>query len=160
MGTTVRCSKCGQNLVTGVFQIFDGKKLCSSCYAKAVEEAKQDEQALQDLFEYIKALFGITQIPFDWLEIIQTYLKDKKTYFGIRATLYYYYEILGNKADSDGPALRIVRYQYDAASQYFQEQRALREHNLATNMDATSRVITMVSPVNVTRKPPYNIEDL
>ena len=81
---------------------FKGKTYCPKCYNKAIKEAESAEQELEELVEFIKELFGLTEFPPEWLEQIQAYHKEKKTLRGMQAPLYYYYMILGNIPDVAG----------------------------------------------------------
>lgn len=159
MSTSLRCSRCGTAVVATSKKVLDGQTLCPSCYRKAIEEVKLAEQELEELLEYARELFGITEIPPDWLEQIKAYRKDKKTYFGMRATLYYYYEVVGNRADPD-KGLWAIRNYYDTASRYFAEQKELRQSNTQVDLTPIKRTVIMSPPENPTRKPKYNIEDL
>ena len=75
MSTSLRCSRCGTVVVATSKKVLDGQTLCPSCYRKAIEEVKLAEQELEELLEYARELFGITEIPPDWLEQIKAYKK-------------------------------------------------------------------------------------
>ena len=156
----LKCACCGQNLAPTVKRVLDEQSLCPSCYRKALESKKASERDFEDLLEYIKCLFDVTDVPPDWIEQIQMYkVKEKRTFFGMRGTLYYYYEILGNTPDPER-GLWAIRYHYENASRYFKEQAELSKRNEAVDLTPIRRTIIMTSPQNETRKPKYNIEDL
>ena len=139
MATALRCAECGTTIVPSSKLTFKGKTYCPKCYNKAIKEAESAEQELEELVEFIKELFGLTEFPPEWLEQIQAYHKEKKTLRGMQATLYYYYE---------------------SASNYFKEQKELAKKNSEVDLTPVKRTIIMAPPQNQTRKPKFNIEDL
>lgn len=159
MAFSLRCARCNTTVATEAKKVLDGQTLCPSCYRKAIEEAKLAERELEELLEYVKELFGVTELPLDWPEQIKAFKKDKKTYFGMRATLYYAYEVLGNTPDPER-GLWAIRYYYDKAANYFAEQKELQQRNSSVDLTPIRRTVIMSPPENTTRKPKYNIEDL
>ena len=159
MATSMRCAECGTNIVPTSKMTFRGKTYCPKCYQKAIKEAERSEQELEELIEYIKELFGLTEFPPEWLEQIQAYYKDKKSFRGMQSTLYYYYEILGNTPDINR-GLWAIKFFYESAINYFTAQRELAKKNSEVDLTPVKRTIIMTPPQNQTRKPKFKIEDL
>ena len=159
MATALRCAECGTTIVPSSKLTFKGKTYCPKCYNKAIKEAESAEQELEELVEFIKELFGLTEFPPEWLEQIQAYHKEKKTLRGMQATLYYYYMILGNIPDVER-GLWAIKFYYESASNYFKEKKELAKKNSEVDLTPVKRTIIMAPPQNQTRKPKFNIEDL
>jgi len=81
--------------------------------------ASQDDRDLNDLFLYIKQLFG----SYDYVptkKMIDKYHKENGfTYTGIKSTLKYWYEVKGNSKEKANKSIGIVPYVYDEALRYY-----------------------------------------
>lgn len=157
-----RCEKCGTLLVGTAFREIEGKKYCEKCYRELVAEKKNFDNALQDLYNYIKEVFGITEIPPDIAGAVMRQITyDRAKPRGLKATIWYYYKVLGNTPRIEWLS-RVLKDQYGKAQEYFVEQRSIREKNMKTNICVEPRVVVIPRDnINKKRnKPKYRMEDL
>ena len=132
-----KCSLCGQSIVPGTEKILDGKKYCATCYLKALE-AKERVIALKtDLIDYIAELFRVGECPPYISRVIDKAVANGKKIPGIKATIHYYYEVLNNPATPDtiGFISTVIDEWYEKTKIYIQEQKAIYEKNLKTNLN-------------------------
>lgn len=157
----LRCSKCGTTFVGTAFREIDGKKYCEKCYQELVTEKIAFDNAQKDLYNYIKEVFGITFIPPEVVGAITRQISyDKVQIKGLKATIWYYYKVLGNT-----PVIellpRVLKEQYERTREYLIEQRKIREVNMKTNINVEPRVVIISKDDQKNRnKPKYRMEDL
>lgn len=160
MARTSRCEKCGQ-IIIGEVHIFEGKKYCNNCYEQLMQERQQKEAELKVLRDYIKKIYQIDAIPVEVNYAIDKLIAIGKKPTGIKATLYYYYKILGNK-----PALylfgRVIEEKYEEARYYFLKQQELRKINDSIDITNNKRIVNVVVKNSTKKKRQinYKMEDL
>lgn len=161
-----KCSLCGQSIVPGTEKILDGKKYCATCYLKALE-AKERVIALKtDLIDYIAELFRVGECPPYISRVIDKAVANGKKIPGIKATIHYYYEVLNNSATPDtiGFISTVIDEWYEKTKIYIQEQKAIYEKNLKTNLNLPpQKVILNKNKLEKKEKqclPKYRMEDL
>lgn len=156
-----RCSKCGALLLGTAFREIGGKRYCEKCYQEEIAEKMAFDNAQQDLYNYIKEVFGVSYIPPEITGAITRQISYEKAQVkGLKATIWYYYKILGNT-----PVLetlpRVLKDQYDRTREYLIEQRKLRETNMKVDINVKPRVVVVNKEDQKTRnKPKYKMEDL
>lgn len=153
-----RCPKC-QQVIIGSGHLFNGKLYCDQCYLKIVEEAEKMEAAKRDLFDYIKEIFMIDSVPDSWIGTIDQLLASGKTISGIKMTLKYYYEILGN-TPNEIYGLSIVKKYYEETRQYALKQQEIMQKNMQHEEKQEVVTVRIKRPVSQKRKTDYRIEDL
>lgn len=158
---SLRCSKCGTLLVGTAFREIDGKRYCEACYQSLMAEKIAFDNAQKDLYNYIKEVFGVTYIPPEVVGAITRQISyDKAQIKGLKATIWYYYKVLGNT-----PAIeflpRVLREQYERTRQYLIDQKKIREENMKVNINVEPRVVVVNKDDQRSRnKPKYRMEDL
>ena len=153
-----RCPNCQQTII-GSGHLYNGKLYCDQCYLNIIEEVQRHENEKRGLFDFIKELFGVEEIPENWIVEIEQNLKSGKTISGITQTLKYYYYILGNNPNPDY-GLGIIKKYYEETRQYAIKQQEIMQNNL-NHQDKSETVTVRISrPVSTRKKPTYRIEDL
>lgn len=159
----LRCNGCGQMLIKDEPFLLDGEVYCSDCYNRLIVERQKTEEEKKSLYEYIKSVFGVTECPPDVVSFIN-WATEKKGYklSGIRATLYYYYEIEGKNPGDPEEVRFIVPQQYEAARSYFIEMENIREKNDKVRLDnvKTNVIHLKKSPESRRKHFGYKMEDL
>lgn len=157
----LRCAKCGTLLVGTAFREIDGKRYCEKCYQEEIAEKIAFDNEQQDLYNYIKEVFGVSYIPPEITGAITRQISyDKVQIKGLKATIWYYYKILGNTPNLEALP-RVLRDQYDRTREYLIEQRKLRETNMKVDINVKPRVVVVNKEDQKTRnKPKYRMEDL
>lgn len=156
-----RCAKCGTLLVGTAFREIDGKKYCEKCYKEVMAEKLAFDNAQKDLYNYIKEVFGISYIPPEVIGSITRQISyDNAQIKGLKATIWYYYKVLGNQ-----PVIellpRVLKEQYERTRQYLIDQRKLREKNMEVDLNVAPRVVVVNKDDTKSRnKPKYRMEDL
>ena len=157
----LRCSKCGTFLVGTAFREIDGKRYCEACYQSLMAEKIAFDNAQKDLYNYIKEVFGVTYIPPEVVGAITRQISyDKAQIKGLKATIWYYYKVLGNN-----PVLellpRVLKEQYERTRQYLIDQKKIREENMKVDINVKPRVVIINKDDQENRnKPKYRMEDL
>lgn len=156
-----RCAKCGALLLGAAFREIDGKRYCEKCYQETIAEKIAFDNAQQDLYNYIKEVFGVSYIPPEITGAITRQISyDKVQVKGLKATIWYYYKILGNTPILEGLP-RVLREQYERTREYLIEQRKLREENMKVNINVKPRIVVVNKEDQKSRnKPKYRMEDL
>lgn len=124
------CNIC-KNKITDPnnYKFHRGKKICISCYEKNVEAPKQNNQQREHLEQYICKLFDFDEIPINYKQQIDKFIKDYKlTLKGIEGSLYYFYEILDNSIEND-VCMGIVPRIYEESKSYFKEKSEIAKIN-------------------------------
>lgn len=152
------CAHCGQKIIGNGYRYL-GKVYCGACYEKAMQESMALEAAKEELFGYVKNLFGKTDCPPEVIYMVEQNLKTGKKIKGIRATIYYYYEVKGHEPNNIFFLGKVISEQYENARQYVEECARIAEVNRLTNL--------VVAPNNVKVRQPrrkkeikYKMEDL
>lgn len=164
------CSKCGKPLTNSTPYTYEGQIYCYDCFQEIAKQAEDKEKKKQNLFSYIKKLFGVSDIPESVIDSINALLKDKgkndkpMTINGIQKTLEYYYGYLGNDpADINIIRFIIVKY-YQETYNHLVKQHEIDKKNAEFKDD--SKVVTYrIDPNKLFEKarskgPTTNIEDL
>ena len=153
------CAKCGQRLI-GNGHRFLSKNYCDSCYEKEMVELEALEAEKDRLYGYIKELFGISECPSEVIYAIENNIKYGKKVSGIRATLWYYYEIQGHTTDISF-LNKIIKEQYDNARKYIESARQIKKQNDQTNLNVEPITVKLHSNINKKkRSAKYKMEDL
>lgn len=124
------CAECGSKIVGAPFRL-NGKLLCGSCYKKELQARAEEEQSKKELRDYIKTLFGVESCPAFVANALERMQSEGKKLSGIRYTIYYYYEIMGNPAINTkvGEVPWIVRDYYEEARDYVNKMAELAKQN-------------------------------
>lgn len=129
MGQFGFCNECKTELQAGKYKFNRGKKLCLSCYDRVVLGKRKVEKQREDLDNYLCELFGFEEVPIEYTRQIDRFIKEYKfTPKGIKATAYYFYELLGNDIANDR-VLGIIPQVYNQARKHFQESAQVSQKN-------------------------------
>ena len=120
-----RCPKC-QQVIIGSGHLYNGKLYCDQCYKLVMEETLNIENEKRGLFDFIKELFGIEEIPESWIVKVDKLLRSGKTIAGIKMTLTYYYNILGHEPIPTY-GLSIIDGFYEETRQYAIKQQEIMQ---------------------------------
>lgn len=154
------CARCNQRLI-GNGHRYLSKNYCDACYEKEMTELEALEIEKERLYGYIKELFGCTECPAEVVYNIENYIKYGKKVSGIRATIYYYYEIQGHPADNILFLNKIIREQYDNARKYYEMAKTIKKQNDQTDLNVEPVVVQLQSNVNKKKRSiKYKMEDL
>ena len=159
------CSVCGKKILNGLVYTHNGKAFCYECYQKMQQELAVAEEQKQQLFNYIKQLFSLGELPPDTVMAVEKELSRERTAQEIHDVLYYYYEIMARPRGSLNAIPFVLKEQYKNSMKYFKEAAKLKEINEGIDLsNPTTITITMSredlsSPVRK-RKPKYDISDL
>ena len=122
------CSECGCRIVGNPHKL-NGKSYCGDCYLKVAKAAKSQDAAVSEVYAYILKLFGAREIPFSLQSAISRQLEEGHSPSGVRFTIYYYYEVLGNEPNDITKVSWVIRDMYEEARSYVEEMRELGEIN-------------------------------
>ena len=153
-----RCPKC-QQVIIGSGHLYNGKLYCDQCYKLVVDEALNIENEKRGLFDFIKELFAIEEIPESWVIKVDKLLHSGKTIAGIRMTLTYYYTILGH-APIPTYGLSIIDSFYEETRQYAIKQQEIMQKNIEHVEKSETVTVKIRRPVSEKKKTNYRIEDL
>lgn len=153
------CAHCGQVLI-GNGRPSKGKVYCPSCFDKLVKEQEVFEAEKQDLCIYLRKLFGLTEVPAEVVHAIDRLYRDGRKLKGMKATIYYYYEILGNDTYNVMLFSKIITEQYDNARMYLEKVRKIQQHNAEVDIKVPPMTYTISDKHKNKRKPQRRIEDL
>lgn len=157
------CSECKRILGTSLKYSHQGRVFCFDCFQKVQAQLLEDEKKRQELYDYIKKIFNISSISADILSSIDHLIKDGKKLSGIKATLYYYYEIMGSSTPLSSLYF-VIRDHYDEAHDYFVKQHQVAEANAQVKINPSSVTITLdpkkLHEESSKKKFKYNIEEL
>ena len=162
MAKSATCSRCGLKILNGLTYNCNGKTFCFNCYTIANQELETIEQERQKLYQYIRQLFSLSEVPEEIIVMINREVARGKKYKGIRLTIRYYYEIL-EYPHSDFTLLPwVVASQYENARAYEAEVNRVRKVNEGVDLTPKIRTIQL-TPSDLTnhrKKKSCNIEDL
>ena len=153
-----RCPKC-QEIIIGSGRLYNGKLYCDRCYKIVIDEALNFENEKRALYEFIKELFAIDELPDSWVATIDQLVSSGKTLAGIRMTLTYYYTILGNTPNMTY-GLNIVKKYYEETRQYAIKQQEIMQKNMEHEDHHKVVTVQINKPTGGKRKISYRIEDL
>jgi hypothetical protein len=120
-----KCGLCGNKFLTVDMTTRSGKKYCTDC----IEIKDKENEDWSILFEYIKEIYKLNEVPILIITQLNKYRKDEVhplTSIGMYYTLKYYYEILDNEIQDD-KGVGIIPYYYDQASRYYSKVFDLEE---------------------------------
>jgi len=160
-GNSFVCSQCGKRIWGNKFQ-YENQSLCLHCYEALIKkENTQQEGSRDDLYNYIQGLFH-QECPPEVSVAIEKWIKKGKKYTGIKYTLYYFYEILGNKPDSITLINWIIETQYDLARQHIADRNELKNINSQVQINIPPTIIKLHpnKKKNIHRNINYKMEDL
>ena len=107
----IKCAHCNKEIFGTDYKTKSKKRYHNECYeamiAKAENKNQKKSRSLKNnekdaLLKYICELFEIKEIPYNIEKQIEDYVSFRNyTYTGIQKTLYYFYELEGNKVDDE-----------------------------------------------------------
>ena len=107
-----------------------------SCAEKQQKEKTKEELDKEELENYIKQLFGITQLTPKIKKQIKKYIKEENySYSGIRRSLVYFYEIKHNSLEKSNDGIGIVPWVYCDAYNYYYNLWLAQQKNQDKNID-------------------------
>lgn len=159
------CSACGKKILNGLVYTHNGKAFCYECYQKMQQELAVAEEQKQQLFNYIKQLFSLGELPPDTVNVVEKELSKEKTIQEIHDVLYYYYEIMARPRGSLNAIPFVLKEQYENAMKYFKEAAKLKEINEGIDLSNPTAVTITMSREDLSnparkRKLKYDISDL
>jgi len=99
---------------------YKGKKYHLPCFEKILDDMEQGEDQRGELDKYICKLFGIKKITPLISEQISNFVKiDGYSINGIKATLYYFFELGEREVGESVRGIGIVPYVYEEAKEFF-----------------------------------------
>ena len=179
----IKCSLCGKVLNPPYLETNKkGKKwICDSCLevqaadeakakAKVDEKEKRSQSALDSakkrksqarLYDYIKQVFGIDEVPESWVIQLDKMIKDdpKKNYSTLWFTMYYAIEIEGFMP-SMNYGISFIPSFYSRASNFYKERQEVLKRNEEVELSTEAVNITMRPPEPKRRRKLTNIEEL
>jgi len=109
---------------------YKGKKYHVKCFEKMLDDMESGDDELTKLNQYVCKLFGIKTLTPLMSEQISTFTKTNGyTASGIRATLYYFFELEERELKEDVKGIGIVPFVYDEAREFFKEMARIKEKN-------------------------------
>ena len=159
MAGAIICAKCGQKIVVGNGNRHKGKIYCNGCYDLVIQEELTQELAKEELYNYIKELFGKAECPSEIVYAIEQALGFGRKIKGIKATIYYYYEIAGNEANNIYLVPKVIREQYENAKIYIEKVQTTMEANKNTEINPPPICVRMTQPSRK-KTTKYKMEDL
>ena len=156
------CAGCGKELI-GISYPHGGKSYCLDCHEAILSELLKAEEQKTALYNYIRELFNIGEIPEMVLMAIDRELKSGKKIKGIQSTIKYYYEVEGHEAKNIDYLSFVIKDQYDNARKYSEYIKAQQEHNSKIDLNVPPVVIKIDPKKNYNgnrKKTSCNIEDL
>ena len=159
------CSVCGKKILNGLVYTHNGKAFCYECYQKMQQELAVAEEQKQQLFNYIKQLFSLGELPSDTVMAVEKELSRERTAQKIHDVLYYYYEIMARPRGSLNAIPFVLKEQYENAMKYFKEAAKLKEINEGVDLSNPTTITITLSREDLNsptrkRKPKYDIGDL
>lgn len=161
MAEALLCARCGQRVV-GNGHYYAGRKYCAHCYDELMQELIELDKAKEDLYNYIKTLFGVSECPQEVIYTIDRALGKGKKLKGIRATIWYYYEIQGHAPDNTSSLSRVINDYYEDAKNYINHVNDVKAKNAELDLSDVPTVVVKVDLNNLEKKKKikYRMEDL
>lgn len=145
-GKAGSCSKCGKRII-GASHSVGGRPLCAECYLVELQAAEAREKEFLSLIDYVKGLFGKAECPDHVRNAIDRFIKDgEKTVASARYALYYYYEVLGYRAENINEVPWILRDRYDESRAYADRMLAIGEYNKTVSVIREPSVVKTKKP--------------
>jgi hypothetical protein len=119
MARTSKCKKCEKKIVKEEKYIVSGKGYCEDCY----EDILIEKESYKNLISIVCEYFNIEKPTGLILKQIKQY-RDEFNYStsGITYTLWYIKEIEGKSFNEVKYGIALVKYYYEKAKQYFEQQ--------------------------------------
>lgn len=160
------CQKCGEK-ITGQKYTIDGKNYCYDCYQKILDEREKLEKDKQELYNYIKELFRIREVPSEIISMLDREISAGKKPKGMKYTLKYYYIIQGNVINYDKivSLIFVIKDYYESAKKYQKDMALLKEKNSKKVIEDKKRIVK-INPKDLEdsprgfKKPKYDIDKL
>lgn len=159
------CAECQQK-TKGLKYTYNGRNYCYDCYTKMLKVLEKENTQKQHLYDYIKEIYGINEVPLEVTNMINHELTMGKKIKGIEYTLYYYAQIEGNSLGPVTSLYFIIRDYYEAAHSYVLKTKKQQEQNAQVNLNVKPRVIHLKKSDLESKNDghhntiKYNIEDL
>ncbi len=125
-----------------------------------MEEAQRFEEEKQRLINFIKDLFSVQECPEVVLYALERAIKDGKKLSGIKGTLVYYYQELGNSPDNITIVGNIIQRYYEKAAEHFKKKKEQRAINEKIDINVPPVIVKIRSSTKEIKKPKYRMEDL
>ena len=158
------CSRCKKKILNGLSYTYRGQAFCYDCYQEKQKELLAAEDEQQVLYNYIKQLFSVSELPNDVLTGINKEVAKGKKYKGMRLTLHYYYEVMENARGSIDVVPYVIRDQYDNARQYEEEVARVRKINEEIDLSNPPKRTIVITSTDLSnsrqRKKKCDISDL
>ena len=160
------CSRCGDKILNGLSYSHNGKAFCHKCFEEIQTELLATEEDKKVLYQYIKKLFSLTEIPVEVITGINKEISKGLNYQQAKSVLYYYYEVMDNRRGSVDYIPYVLRDQYESALNYEKETEELRKINEKVDLSHTPKRKITISVADLNRKEnprnkkKYDISDL
>ena len=153
------CAFCGQPINTVRYKSHKRKAYHYDCYDRllagessqkaAVSASAEPSSDMTALEEYIKKLFGLTELPYTLQEQIANYTSVQHIRPStIQKVLHYFYDIEGNKPNRDRPSIGIVPYVFEEAKAYYKKLYDLEHQEQKKEVKETEVTIRISPPDN------------
>lgn len=128
-------------------KIYKTKKFHNACFEKMLDDMDSGDDEMVKLTQYICKLFNIKRINPLMSEQISTFTKTNGyTLSGIRASLYYFFEMEEREVGEDVKGIGIVPFVYDEARQFFEGLAKVKEKNKKFCQVVTENHVKIKSP--------------
>lgn len=152
------CSECKKKISTNRYKI-GSNVYCKECFDKHMAELKDIEEKKKELYNYIKKLFVVSDIPESVLNSIDRHIAGGKKVVGIQKTLHYYYEIEEHTATRIEQVPFIINDCYETARKYEKSIMELAEHNSKVDLTPECVRVRMKQSDLEKRKPSFKKPD-
>lgn len=163
---TIYCANCGKELHPpfDITKKIGQKTYCEECYnqKKNINLSWGSEEEKRRLYDFIKEIFSIDEIPQLWIEQIAKICKEdpKKNYTNLYYTLKYAVKIEEITPNPLYGIKGIVTQYYDKAAEYYRQLQKVLDHNEQTVIENKKIVVQIPRPVVKDTKNLTKIEDL
>lgn len=141
------CQECGKKIV-GQPHKCGSKMVCGSCYVKYQDSLLKEESKKKELYDYLKKLFGVVDCPDAVINALARFFESGKKTEGMRFTIYYYYEIMGNPPDRINEVPWVIRDYYDEAKAYIESMKKLGEENQTVSIATEPEIVKIAKPTS------------
>jgi len=160
MAATVKCPVCGKLNNKEDTETYKKRYYCPDCLVKKKNENKKNTDGWDDLFEYIKLLYGHPPTPMMFKQL-SDFRKEPYncTNTGMLLTLKYFYETMENKV-IEGTGLGIIPWAYDKAKLDYIKKKKVNDTNIKKDFNC-NRIKIKVSPSKCNKKlVPIKLENI
>ena len=153
MARTYKCPVCGKMNILEEAEKHNKRYYCHECLQNKLEEAKNNSDGWDELFNYIYELYGEKPTGRMFKQLAE-YRKPPYncTNTGMLLTLKYFYETLGNPV-IEGTGVGIIPYVYEEAKNNYIRQKDINEANQERQYNGTKKYIKINPIKNHNEKP-------